>query len=184
MSRLELEPKPKWWCPLTDAALEFAEQKHEGQKRRYTGEPYITHCMEVAALLYFQASVRPTKQMIAAAYLHDVVEDCGVTLAEIEQKFGEEISTLVYWLTDISKPTDGNRAVRKAKDRRHSAMAPAAAKTIKLADLISNSKSITKYDPNFAKVYMAEKALLLPLLKEGDAVLYAQAEKILSDYYA
>ena len=68
------------------------------------------------------------------------------------------MAELVDDLTDVSKPQDGNRATRKELDRQHTAKASPDAKTIKLADLISNSRSIMKDDPNFAKVYMKEKA--------------------------
>ena len=58
------------------------------------------------------------------------------------------------------------------------------AQTIKLADLIDNSASITKYDPKFAKVYMKEKKDLLEVLDKGDKNLYKKAEKIIGEFYA
>lgn len=146
-----------------------------GQKRKYTGEPYIVHPGEVASIV---ASVPgSTPDMVAAAWLHDVIEDTGCTFTDIHVAFGIDIATLVGWLTDVSKPEDGNRAKRKAIDREHTAQAPAEAQTIKLADLISNSKSIMQYDPEFAKTYLAEKRLLLEVLTKGDPGLHAEASK-------
>ena len=146
-----------------------------GQKRKYTGEPYIVHPAEVASIV---ASVPgSTEDMVAAAWLHDVVEDTGVTLTDINLNFGADIAALVGWLTDVSKPEDGNRKTRKAIDREHTAQAPAEAQTIKLADLISNSKSIMQYDPDFAVTYLAEKKLLLEVLTKGDPGLHAEASK-------
>jgi (p)ppGpp synthase/HD superfamily hydrolase len=146
-----------------------------GQKRKYTGEPYIVHPAEVAKIV---ASVPgSTPDMVAAAWLHDVVEDTGCTLTDIHMAFGIDIAYLVGCLTDVSKPEDGNRTVRKAIDRAHSAEAPAEAQTIKLADLISNSKSIMQYDPGFAKNYLEEKRLLLEVLTKGDRGLHAEASK-------
>jgi (p)ppGpp synthase/HD superfamily hydrolase len=116
--------------------------------------------------------------MIAAALLHDVIEDTGCTFTDIHMSFGIEIATLVGWLTDVSKPEDGNRATRKAIDRAHTAEAPAEAQTIKLADLISNSRSIMAHDPEFAKVYLAEKRLLLQVLTKGDRGLHARASEM------
>jgi (p)ppGpp synthase/HD superfamily hydrolase len=113
--------------------------------------------------------------MVAAAWLHDVVEDTGCTFTDIHMAFGIDIATLVGWLTDVSKPEDGNRAVRKAIDRAHTAEAPAEAQTIKLADLISNSKSIMQHDPAFAKTYLAEKRLMLEVMTKGDRGLHALA---------
>lgn len=149
-------------------AKEFATRAHLGQKRKYTGEDYIVHPEEVAGIV---RSVPHTEAMLAAAWLHDTVEDTAVTLEEIQAAFGSEVAGLVSWLTDVSKKTDGNRHVRKAFDLAHTSRAPAAAKTVKLADLISNSKSITQHDPKFAKVYLREKDALLEVLTEGDPSL-------------
>ena len=145
------------------------------QKRKYTGEPYIVHPAEVASIV---ASVPgSTPDMVAAAWLHDVIEDTGCTFTDVHMAFGIDIATLVGWLTDVSKPEDGNRATRKAMDREHTARAPAEAQTIKLADLISNSRSIMAHDPEFAKTYLAEKRMLLEVMTKGDRGLHAEASK-------
>ena len=157
---------------IIDKALTFAAIAHDGQKRKYTGHPYIVHPIAVATLV---KSVSHTPEMIAASYLHDVCEpDCAhvKTIDEIEWTFGPTIASYVSWLTDVSKPTDGNRAIRKMIDREHTRQAPPAAKTIKLADLIDNTKTIEQNDPAFAAIYLAEKKLLLEVLKEGDPTLY------------
>lgn len=152
----------------------FAKRAHEsiGQKRRYTNEDYIVHPIAVAHLV---KSVKHTEEMVAAALLHDVVEDCGVSIDEIEAEFGPDVAVLVSWLTDVSTPADGTREVRKAIDRRHTAAAPPAAKTIKIADLIDNTSTIKVHDPDFWKVYRREKLLLLEVLREGDATLWRRA---------
>lgn len=157
---------------LEDRARAFATEAHAGQKRKYTGEEYIGHPAEVAEIV---RSVPHTEEMLAAAWLHDVVEDCGVTLETIYTLFGLEVMNLVGWLTDVSKPSDGNRATRKSLDRAHAAQGSPEAKTIKLADLISNTSTIVEHDPSFAKVYVPEKRLLLEVLREGDATLWKQA---------
>jgi (p)ppGpp synthase/HD superfamily hydrolase len=144
-----------------------------GQRRKYSGEPYIVHPAEVAKIVAGVPGSTP--DMVAAAWLHDVVEDTGVTFTDIHMAFGIDIATLVGWLTDVSKPEDGNRAHRKAMDRAHTAEAPAEAQTIKLADLISNSKSIMQHDPAFARTYLEEKRLLLEVITKGDRDLHALA---------
>ena len=73
----------------------------------------------------------------------------------------EPVATLVAWLTGVATPADGNRAGRVAIDRAHSAKAPAAAQTIKLADLIDDAESIVRHDRRFARVYLEEKRQLL-----------------------
>ena len=160
-----------------ERARVFATAAHAavGQVRKYTFEPYIVHPTEVASIV---ATVPHTDVMLAAAWLHDTVEDTGVSIVDIQKEFGNEVASLVGWLTDVSKPEQGNRAVRKAIDREHTAMAPAAAQTVKLADLIANSRSILAHDPAFAKVYLEEKRMLLEVLTRGDATLMAQARRI------
>jgi guanosine-3',5'-bis(diphosphate) 3'-pyrophosphohydrolase len=162
---------------LEKRAAKFAAHWHgsTGQVRKYTGEPYINHPAAVAALV---ASVPHDEIMLAAAWLHDVVEDTPCTLLDIHNAFGLQVAALVEQLTDVSKPADGNRAKRKEMDRLHLSSASSKAKTIKLADLIDNSHSILERDPDFAKVYITEKRMLLEVLREGDAQLWDQAKRI------
>lgn len=155
-------------------AASFAAAAHGvvGQVRKYTGAPYIEHPAAVASIV---RSVPHTEEMLAAAWLHDVVEDTPVSLSDIRETFGNKVAELVEWLTDKSRPSDGSRAARKAIDRAHSAAAPAAAQTIKLADLIDNTSSIVSHDPDFAKVYLKEKAALLDVMCLGDPALRKRA---------
>ena len=161
---------------LVERARVFATAAHAavGQLRKYTYEPYIVHPAEVASIV---GRVSHTPEMLAAAWLHDTVEDTGVTIEVIRAEFGTEVAELVGWLTDVSRPDHGNRAARKAVDRAHSAAAPAAAQTVKLADLISNTRSILEHDQKFAKTYLEEKRLLLEVMTKGDSTLMAIARK-------
>lgn len=113
--------------------------------------------------------------MIAAAWLHDVVEDTPTSIDTIRDQFGEQVAALVADLTDVSRPEDGNRKARKAIDREHTAKASPNAKTIKLANLIDNTRNIVARDPDFAKVYLCEKRQLLEVLRDGDSVLWQMA---------
>jgi (p)ppGpp synthase/HD superfamily hydrolase len=146
---------------LIGRARIFAGLAHGSQKRKYTGEPYIVHPVEVSEIVAWHNG---SKEMIAAALLHDTVEDTDVTIDDIRNEFGNAVALLVDDLTDVSKLEDGNRAARKAMDRDHTANASAAAMVIKAADLISNSKSIAEHDPKFAKVYFEEKRALLDVM--------------------
>lgn len=160
---------------IVHKAAEFAAKAHGYQLRKYTFEPYINHPIEVMNIV---KSVPNTKEMLCAALLHDVFEDCNISMNVIFENFGHDITKLVWWLSDVSLKSDGNRANRKEKDRQHISKASPQAKTIKLADLISNSRSICEHDKDFAKVYIKEKELLLEVLTEGDPTLYAQAKDI------
>ena len=158
---------------LVEKAFDFARKAHEGQKRKYTGAPYFDHPVEVAKII---KGVFHSEEMVAAALLHDVVEDTPVTLDEIRTEFGENIAALVDWLSD-PEGLVGNRAARKAQIRERWKNAPDDAKTIKLADTISNSKTIVQFDRGFAKVYIPEIEALLPNLRGVCPTLYHEAER-------
>jgi (p)ppGpp synthase/HD superfamily hydrolase len=164
---------------LSLLAKNFAERVHRDQVRKWTGEPYANHLREVAGLC---AEVGCRDEVVAAAWLHDAKEDQGVTDAQLRTLFGDDVAQLVDEVTDQSRPADGNRKIRKEIDRLHNGRASPDGKTIKLADLISNSRDIAKHDASFAVTYMREKELLLPLLTEGNATLYARAVAILREY--
>jgi (p)ppGpp synthase/HD superfamily hydrolase len=164
---------------IIEKARVFATAAHgaAAQLRKYTMEPYIVHPREVASIV---AQHGGSDAQVAAAWLHDVVEDTGVTIEVIREEFGTEVADLVGWLTDVSRPEQGNRATRKAIDRAHSAMAPAEAQTVKLADLISNCTSIREHDATFAKTYFEEKRLLLEVLTKGNPVLYERIKAMVA----
>lgn len=165
---------------VIDRAAQFAKSAHESidQRRKYSGEPYIVHPAAVAGLV---SSVTDDEATIAAAWLHDVVEDTPRTIADIECEFGPEIAQLVSDLTDVSRPSDGNRRKRAALDRQHTAGADPRAKTVKLADVIHNLSDIVESDPRYAPTYIAEKAQLLKVLSDGHPKLYRRAEQVIQD---
>lgn len=167
-------------APMTDAVLvqraaSFAAFMHDGQVRRYTGEPYFVHCEAVATLLRDHGLPPP---VVAAGYLHDTMEDCGLTRRSLADLFGERVATLVNEVTDISTPSHGNRAARKALDCAHLASASPDGASLKLADLIDNTTSIVAHDPKFAKVYLAEKRAMLAVLTHGAPSLFALASAV------
>ena len=178
---------------LIQAAAALAGYAHGtvNQKRKYTNEPYIVHPMEVAEIV---ASVTNDSEMIAAAWLHDVVEDTPFDLDHVGDwmmDYGKasaigawKVGQYVYELTEQSKPEDGNRAARKRIDREFLAKSTPEAATIKLADLISNTSTICEYDPGFARVYMREKRDLLEVLRHGNADLWARANGIVEAYFS
>ena len=150
---------------LAYEAMLFATSAHRGQVRRYTGNDYIEHCGEVAGIV---ATVLNQPSAIAVSWLHDTVEDCGVKIAEIETLFGSQVADGVFMLSDIE---EGSRAVRKAISNRRVGSAESWIQTIKIADIISNTKSIVKQNPTFAVTYLAEKQNMLAALKLADARL-------------
>jgi len=164
---------------LERRAMEFAYEAHEGQDRKYNGMPYIIHPAEVVSIL---RAVDPHPAMLAAAWLHDVVEDCEITNEAIREEFGDEVADLVDWVTDpepYRDPSYGNRAKRKEAIRMRLGMAPVDAQNIKVADLMSNTRSIIAYDKGFAKIYLPEKDALLATLTKAHQILRMQAYDLL-----
>ena len=161
-------------------ALMLAVEAHGDQRRKYTGEPYVTHPIHVAKIL--EDSVEHTTEMIAAAILHDVVEDTAVTFRDIKEKFGSEIAELVHYCTSVSEKDDGNRRFRKKMDADHFALGPASSQTIKVADLLSNSESIIEHDQKFFhKAFKHEKQYMLNILTKADPILLDRAQTVLSE---
>ena len=120
--------------PLVNAALQKARAAHEGQVRNGSGGmPYVEHPITVAARLE-ELGVRD--EVLAAALLHDVVEDSETTLEELREPFGAEVAGLVGTLTD-DEAIDSYRE-RKAEHRERVAAAPADALAIYGADKLTN----------------------------------------------
>jgi len=158
-------------------AMMFAREVHKDQRRKYTNNPYADHLAEVAGIVAAagigaDGDGEGRETAIAVAWLHDSVEDCGVTLHQIQCAFGWVIRHGVAALSDMET---GNRAERKAASRARLSAAPGWVQSIKCADLISNTSSIVQHDPKFAAVYLEEKRLLLAVMDKADRRLHALA---------
>jgi (p)ppGpp synthase/HD superfamily hydrolase len=121
-------------------AARFAHAAHTGQRRKYTNRPYIEHPTRVACRVVLRDWA--TAENVAAAWLHDVVEDCPVSFAQVEVEFGEEVMKYVWWLTNPSKIVGGTRAARKKIDRDHLKQSPVCIQSIKLIDRIDNLREM------------------------------------------
>ena len=169
---------------LIEKAKLFTINAHNSilHRRKYTDEPYYVHPERVAELV---ATVTSDCEIIAAAWMHDVLEDVAPKNSAFDKNtifnyFGERVLQLVLEVTDVSTLKDGNRAKRKAIDREHLSHASNDAKTIKLADLIDNIIDITKHDPNFSKIFRKEALLDLPYLQTGNKKLYERVSQLLN----
>lgn len=125
--------------PLVRSALEQARSDHEGQIRNGSGGmPYIEHPVQVAAFLD-EAGYRD--EVLAAALLHDVVEDSETTLEELREKFGDEVAGMVGAMTD-DESIDSYRE-RKAEHRERLAAADGEAMAIYGADKLTNVRALS-----------------------------------------
>jgi guanosine-3',5'-bis(diphosphate) 3'-pyrophosphohydrolase len=167
---------------VTRAAAEFAAASHRGQRRKYSDEPYIRHPARVAARI---ADLGMDAEVVAAAWLHDVVEDCDVAVAHLAERFGERIARLVGHLSEPRKTPGGpRRAERKAAYRRRLLVLQGRdaidVHTVKAADCLDNVPSVRDNDPGFWSVYGREIELLANVLTLADADLLAELRHALA----
>lgn len=144
-------------------AKQFCVDAHQsiGQTRKYTGEPYHVHPISVAELVQSRTD---DQEIVAAAYLHDVLEDVAPTMPQygadaIRAAFGERVLSIVVELTnEYTKENypEMNRKARKQAEAERLAKASEGAKIIKRADLFDNSKSI----PESFSAWIQEKETL------------------------
>lgn len=139
------------------AAYEYAEKAHRNQKR-FSGEPYIVHPLEVAKIL---AQLELDPETIMAGLLHDVVEDTGITLEDIQVKFGKEVALLVDGVTKLSRFEFKSKEEQQAENLRKMFLAMAKdirVILIKLADRLHNLRTL-KYHPVPKQQEIAQETL-------------------------
>lgn len=130
---------------LTAEAAAFAAQAHDGMLRKGTNVPYIIHPMEAASIA---ATLTDDEEILAAALLHDVVEDCGVTLQELRERFGIRVAQLVLSETQLSEG-DPHKTwlARKREAIERIAQGDRAVRIVALSDKLSNMRAIRRdYD--------------------------------------
>jgi guanosine-3',5'-bis(diphosphate) 3'-pyrophosphohydrolase len=129
---------------LVSEAAELAAHRHNGVARKGRGsEPYINHLAEVANLLA-AATDGADAELVAAAWLHDSIEDTETTREELSQKFSERVASLVVECTDDMSLPKAERRRLQVVDAPHKS---AGAKLIKIADKISNIRARILTDP-------------------------------------
>lgn len=129
---------------LLDRAIIFAVRAHAGTERRGKGFPYIVHPMEAVSIA---ATITPDQEILAAAALHDTVEDTDVTVDQIRSEFGERIASLVAAETDVmmeGKPENETWHERKQAAIDRLAKVPYDAKIVAMGDKLSNMRAIAR----------------------------------------
>jgi (p)ppGpp synthase/HD superfamily hydrolase len=163
---------------ILDAAL-FAAQKHAGQRRKgAAAEPYVNHLIEVAQLVS-TAVPEPDAHLVMAAFLHDTIEDTGTTAEELLQRFGRDVTDLVIEMTDdksLPKPE------RKRLQIEHAPTRSVRAQVIKLADKISNLRSIlisppTHWDYERKRQYFEWAKRVVDALGQPNPILKEEFER-------
>lgn len=127
---------------LISKAADFAARAHVDQKRKGAKEePYINHLAEVGLLL---AETGGDAALVAAGWLHDTIEDCGITRDQIEAAFGHDIASLV---ADVTDERGLEKSERKRRQIEHAGEKCARAKCLKIADKTSNLRALKVTPP-------------------------------------
>ena len=127
---------------LLDKAIVFAVRAHRNTERRGKGFPYIVHPMEAVEIV---ATITPDQELLAAAALHDTIEDTDVTVEDIRREFGDRIAELVYAESDrftegVSEEDSWHARKQAAIDRLRNASHDA--KIVAMGDKLSNMRAI------------------------------------------
>jgi len=167
----------------------FADRAHGVQMRKYTPDRYIVHPVRVMNICKEYTN---DISILAAALLHDVLEDTPTTKIEIEnflvklmdaEQAGKTV-TLVEELTDVyvkKEYPQWNRQKRKEKEAERLSATSPDAQTIKYADIIDNSVEIVDHDRGFAVVYLNEGKDILEKINKGDPKLHQRAKETVED---
>jgi guanosine-3',5'-bis(diphosphate) 3'-pyrophosphohydrolase len=178
---------------ILEQVKSFAAFAHGDQRRKYSDEPYVYHVFRVMNTCYLYHNSLP---VLAAALLHDVLEDTTTTPAELKRFLDKSIPhpdeaaealKLVVELTDVFTKKNYSRLNRKERKRfEHDRLATvsADAQTIKYADILDNVENVAAADPDFAPVLIHEYADLLQLLTKGEQHLYRQVQQKVADTLA
>lgn len=169
--------------PTLEKITIYADNAHGKQMRKYTPERYIVHPIRVMKTCSIYNDSLP---VLAAALLHDVLEDTRVTADEMREFLNsvmdkpdaEKTLKLVVEMTDVyvkEAYPQWNRRKRKEKELERIEQTSAEAQTIKYADIIDNSNEITQHDPDFAPRYLRECFNILKKADKGNPELYVIA---------
>lgn len=158
----------------------YTDQVHGNQMRKYSNDRYIVHPVRVMKTC---AQYTTKTEMLAAALLHDVLEDTTVSEKDMllfletlmDKHQAEQTLKLVIELTDVYTKKaypNLNRKQRKEKETQRIAQTSADSQTIKYADILDNCKEIVSKDPHFAPRFLKECQAILRVADKGDKELY------------
>ena len=142
---------------MIEKAYIYSASVHQGQVR-LSGEPYLTHPMEVAGIL---TDMKMDAATIISGLLHDTIEDTLTTAEQIEKEFGKDVAFLVGGLTKLSRISFGSQEERQSENFRKMILAMSAdirILLVRLADRIHNMRTL-QYHPKDKRIYIARETM-------------------------
>ncbi|MCR5049653.1 MAG: HD domain-containing protein [Paludibacteraceae bacterium] len=181
---------------LLDRAIIYAVKAHHNTERRGKGFPYIVHPMEAMEIV---ATITPDQELLAAAALHDTIEDTDVTYEQLVAEFGKRVADLVY--SESDQYTEGIAEEESWHERKQIAMdrlavASRDAKIVAMGDKLSNMRAIwrdyqTKGDELWSLFHVSDKAehewryrgLAASLSELSDTFAYQEFVRLINDVF-
>jgi len=150
-------------------AAVIAREAHGKQTRKYSADPYVLHPARVAARALLLDGM--SEEAVAAAWLHDVLEDTDITATQLDNKIGTKVTNLVIGLTNQSKGSSLPRAERKKIDREWLSKQSPEVKRIKMLDRIDNLRDMDDAPLDFKRLYGQESIELAEAIGDADLML-------------
>ena len=151
---------------LIKKAKKFAEKQHKGQYRKFDKEPYVNHPKRVANIVKQYKNSKEINKLVAAALLHDTIEDTSTTEKQLRRKFGKLVSSLVKELSSDKEDMKAKGGKRKYLAHKTQNMSSWAL-VIKLADRLDNVSDFETASPEFVKNYRKQTNYILDELEKN-----------------
>lgn len=165
---------------IVTAALAFSRYAHRGQVRKFTGEPFVWHPTRVAGMV---TAAGGTDEMIAAAHLHDTIEDGGATPELLEPIFGPIVASYVVALTNEytyeTHPSLSRESRKRMERYRLQRMLPEV-QTIKMADIADNARGLAAANPRYASMRLLELRNLADVLDLAADSLRREVDRVIA----
>ncbi|MDP7061481.1 MAG: HD domain-containing protein [Planctomycetota bacterium] len=161
------------WPSITDA-LDFAKKAHEKQIRKGSGEPYLAHLLRTSLILLELAEQKHNAAVICAGLLHDVAEDTGIDVNDVEDQFGHQVGDMVRALTHPPLKDGETKFERNMRYLEHLRWEGRDTHIVKSADRLDNLLSMEgAFTPERREEYLTEsEEAVIPLVLASNTALY------------
>lgn len=152
---------------IVEKAEKFAKEKHNGEIRRFSGEPYFNHVKRVSENIKKYKKSHRSEELVAAAFLHDTLEDTNTDYKELKENFGELIASLVKELSNNEEEIEhSSKKSYLAEKMADPEQMSSWGLCLKLSDRLDNISDLDKTNPEFRKRYIDETLYIIKTLEE------------------